>query len=127
MQANPQVALLVIDPQDSCRWIEVGGRVVEMTTDGAELHADKLARRYTDKQHFYGDIYPIARKCRETRVIVKRGPSKFLSMRFPDEQQTCGAPGIPLPARSIIRQKHQLAARSQTLSPLSTASDPPSI
>lgn len=76
MLANPKVTLLVIDPKDSSCWIEVRGRVVEMTRDGMEAHADKLTRRYTTKQHFYGDIYPVEQKEKETRVIVKIEPVK---------------------------------------------------
>ena len=77
MQANPKVAVLVIDPKDSSRWIEVRGRVVEMTRDGAESHADKLTQRYTPKKHFYGDVYPVEQKQKETRVIVKIEPIKI--------------------------------------------------
>jgi len=59
MRANPKVALLVIDPKDGSRWIEVRGRVVEIQREGAETHADKLTQHYTGKQRFYGDIYPV--------------------------------------------------------------------
>ena len=41
MQTNPKVTILVIDPQDSSRWIEVRGQVSEITQDGAEKHADR--------------------------------------------------------------------------------------
>jgi PPOX class probable F420-dependent enzyme len=37
--ANPQVSLLVIDPRDASRWIEVRGRAVELRREGAEEHA----------------------------------------------------------------------------------------
>jgi PPOX class probable F420-dependent enzyme len=78
MQANPKVALLVIDPNDSSRWIEVRGQVNKITEDGAEVHADKLTRRYCpNKKHFYGDIYPVEQKHKETRVIVKIEPLKI--------------------------------------------------
>jgi len=77
MRANPKVTLLVIDPKNSSRWIEVRGKVVEMTEVGAEAHADKLTRLYTGKQHFYGDIYPVEQKQKETRVIVKIEPVKI--------------------------------------------------
>ena len=76
MLANPKVALLVIDPKDSSRWIEVRGKVAEITREGAEAHADKLTQRYTGKQHFYGDIYPLGQRQKETRVIVKIEPAK---------------------------------------------------
>lgn len=76
MRANPKVAILVIDPKDSSRWIEVRGQVREITQECAEEHADKLTQRYTDKQHFYGDIHPVDQKQKETRVIVKIQPLK---------------------------------------------------
>jgi PPOX class probable F420-dependent enzyme len=78
MRGNPKVTLLVIDPQNSSRWIEVRGNVVEITREGAELHADTLTRRYTGMQHFYGDIYPPEQRRRETRVIVKIEPDKVV-------------------------------------------------
>jgi len=74
MCANSKVALLVIDPRDVSRWIEVRGKVVEISRDGAEAHADKLTQLYTGKQRFYGDIHPIEQKQKETRVIVKIEP-----------------------------------------------------
>lgn len=76
MQADPRIALLVIDPRDSSRWIEIRGRVVEFCPE-AEAHADKLTARYTGKAHFYGDIYPVAQKEKETRVMVKIEPLKI--------------------------------------------------
>ncbi len=76
MGANPKVAILVIDPKDSSRWIQVRGQVREMTTAGAEAHADLLTQRYTGKQHFYRDIYPPEQREKETRVIVKIQPLK---------------------------------------------------
>jgi PPOX class probable F420-dependent enzyme len=77
MLANPKVALLVIDPKNSSRWIEVRGKVVEITQEGAEAHADKLTQRYTGKQRFYGDVYPVEQRQKETRVIVKIEPIKI--------------------------------------------------
>jgi PPOX class probable F420-dependent enzyme len=77
MRTNPKVTILVIDSQDSSRWIEVRGQVQEITQDGAEEHADRLTQRYCpNKQHFYGDVYPVAQRQRETRVIVKIQPLK---------------------------------------------------
>ena len=78
MRANPKVTVLVIDPNDSSRWVEVRGQVKEIRREGAEAHADKLTQRYCqNKQHFYGDIYPVAQKEKETRVIVKIRPVKI--------------------------------------------------
>jgi PPOX class probable F420-dependent enzyme len=76
MIANPYATVLVIDPENSSRWIEVRGRVAKITEFGAEVFVDRLTQRYTGKQHFYGDIYPIDQKLKETRVIVQIDPEK---------------------------------------------------
>jgi PPOX class probable F420-dependent enzyme len=77
MQRNPKVALLIVDPKNTSRWLEVRGTVTEITSDGAEAHADRLTQRYTCKEHFYGDIYPLEQKQKETRVIVTVEPIKI--------------------------------------------------
>lgn len=78
LRANPKATILVMDPNDSSRWVEVRGQVREITAEGAEAHADKLTQRYCpNKQHFYGDIYPVEQKEKETRVIVKILPIKI--------------------------------------------------
>jgi PPOX class probable F420-dependent enzyme len=77
MQMNPKVTILVIDPNDSSRWVEVRGQVIEMTRAGADCHADKLTQRYCPgKQYFYRDIYPPEQKEKETRVIARIQPIK---------------------------------------------------
>ena len=77
MQVTPRVSVLVIDPNDSSRWVEVRGQVIEMTRDGAVAHADKLTQRYCPgKQYFYRDIYPPEQKDKETRVIARIQPLK---------------------------------------------------
>ena len=66
--ANPLVSLLVVDPDDTGRFIQVRG-TAELVTDGAVDHLDELTRRYTLKPHFYGGVYPVEQAARETRVI----------------------------------------------------------
>ena len=89
MRANRKVTLLVIDPANNSRWIEVRGKIVEITRIGAEAHADTLTQRYTGKRHFYGDIYPVEQKNKETRVIFKIEPQKIsLDAIFKDTNPT---------------------------------------
>ncbi|MBN1284818.1 MAG: PPOX class F420-dependent oxidoreductase [Anaerolineae bacterium] len=75
VQANPKVTLLVIDPHDSGRWIEIRGEA-ELTEEGALEHIDQLTRQYTGKQHYYGEIFPAEQRAKETRVICKIMPKK---------------------------------------------------
>ncbi len=78
MRANPKVAVLVVDPANASRWIQVQGCVVELVTAGAEAHADRLTRRYCPgKEHFYGDVFPAALAGKETRVIARIAPTKI--------------------------------------------------
>lgn len=76
MQANPKVNLLIIDPGDVSRWIEVRGEV-EITEEGALEHLDELTRHYTRHDHYYGDIFPVERQAQETRIICLIKPRKI--------------------------------------------------
>ena len=79
MLADPKVNVLLIDPQNGARYLEVRGEVQEITQEGAIAHADKQTLAYTNgaKQHFYGDIYPEEQQAKETRVLVKIAPEKI--------------------------------------------------
>ncbi len=84
MRANPKVNVLMIDPKNLSRFLEVRGEVVEITRQGAIDHADKQTRAYTDgaKHHFYGDIYPQEQQFVETRVVVKIRPRKVTANAY---------------------------------------------
>ncbi len=79
MQADPRVTLLVVDPANGTRFVEVRGRVIALTEENAIAHADKLTQVYSDnrQQHFYGDIYPVEQQAKETRIIAKLEPVKI--------------------------------------------------
>ncbi len=76
MQANPKVNLLIIDPGNTSRWIEVRG-VVEITEEYALEHLDELTCQYTRHEHYYGGIFPMERQAQETRIICQIRPKKI--------------------------------------------------
>jgi len=78
MRANPKVNVLLIDPQNGARFLEVRGELLEIIQEGAIPHADKQTQAYSNnaQQRFYGDIYPVEQQYKETRVIVKISPKK---------------------------------------------------
>lgn len=65
MRRDPRVALAIIDPENPYRYLEIRGRVEEITEDGADAHIDKMAKKYLG-----ADKYPY-RQQGEQRVIFK--------------------------------------------------------
>ena len=68
--ANPKVSLLIVDPDDTARFIQIRGDA-ELVFDGAIEHLDALTRAYTRHPRFYGGVYPLAQRARETRVTCR--------------------------------------------------------
>lgn len=66
MRARSQVAVVIQDRKVDNRYIQIRGRVVEITEQGALDHIDKLSMKY-DKQHWK----PVKG---QTRVIYKIQP-----------------------------------------------------
>ncbi len=50
MRARPRVTLCISDPSNPYRYLQVSGKVVEITEEGASAHIDKLAGKYTGKK-----------------------------------------------------------------------------
>ena len=46
LERDPRASVLVVDRDDGYRWVAIRG-VAELTTEGADEHIDKLARKYT--------------------------------------------------------------------------------
>ncbi|MEP7339567.1 MAG: PPOX class F420-dependent oxidoreductase [Acidobacteriota bacterium] len=74
LQADGRVSLALIDPDNPYRYLEVRGTVVERTTDGADDHINKMAKKYMGV-----DVYPF-RQPGEVRVIYKIKPEHTSSM-----------------------------------------------
>jgi PPOX class probable F420-dependent enzyme len=73
-EGNPRVALSIQDPENPYRYVQVRGRVVEVTEKGADDHIDALAKKYLGQ-----DRYP-HRRAGEVRVTVKVAPEKIQIM-----------------------------------------------
>jgi PPOX class probable F420-dependent enzyme len=77
MRLNPHVSLLVYDPKDPLRNIEIRGQVIEMTETGAIEHNDELARLYLGNPNakFFGDAVPAELQARFTPIRIKIAPT----------------------------------------------------
>lgn len=49
MRARPRVALVILDPKDPYRYMQIRGRVVEITEEGALQHINILSLKYERK------------------------------------------------------------------------------
>ena len=70
MAANPKVSLLVVDPANTGRFIQIRG-CAELVEEGAVEQLDRVTRRYTTHPCFYGHVYPVERRLLETRVVCR--------------------------------------------------------
>ena len=68
-----RVALSISDPDNPDRYLEVRGRVIERTLDGAEAHLDSLSRKYL------GTAYPY-RRAGDQAVTFCIDPEHFTFM-----------------------------------------------
>lgn len=74
MRANPHVALSILDPENAYRYLEVQGRVVDISTKDGDAVIDALAKRYLG-----ADTYPF-RQPGEVRVTYKILPTACSGM-----------------------------------------------
>ena len=74
MRRNPAVALAVMDPANPYRYLEVRGKVSEITEQGADAHIDRQAKKYLKV-----DKYPY-RSPGEVRVLFKITPERTSSV-----------------------------------------------
>jgi PPOX class probable F420-dependent enzyme len=64
MRSRPEVALVIMDPGNPYRYIQIRGKVTQITEVGARDHINYLAKKYTGD-----DIFPGPKE--DIRVIYK--------------------------------------------------------
>ncbi|HEV2108214.1 MAG TPA: TIGR03618 family F420-dependent PPOX class oxidoreductase [Thermomicrobiales bacterium] len=74
MVERPQVTVMALDPDNPFRYVEVRGRVVQITEEGADAHIDALAKQYLGV-----DRYP-NHSDQETRVTCVIAPRLISAM-----------------------------------------------
>lgn len=73
VRRDPRVSISVLDRDDPYEQLVIHGTVVEVTTDGADGHIDRLAKKYLGL-----DAYPW-RDADEQRVILRIRPDRVSS------------------------------------------------
>jgi PPOX class probable F420-dependent enzyme len=77
IRLNPKVTLLVFDPKQPMRHIEIRGTVVEMTEEGALAHLDQLTRLYMNNPdaRFFGNSVPAELQSTYRPIKIKIAPT----------------------------------------------------
>jgi PPOX class probable F420-dependent enzyme len=71
---DPRVAVAISDPSTPSRYVQVRGRVLAVTTEGAVDHIEMLAQKYL------GTAYPWYGGRDQVRVIIVIEPERISSM-----------------------------------------------
>jgi len=74
MKEGSKVALAIMDPENPYRYIQIRGRVVRETEQGADPHIDSVAKKYMGL-----DKYPF-RTPNDVRVIYEIEPQSVSTM-----------------------------------------------
>ena len=72
---DPHVAISIVDQNNPYNMLTIRGKMIEQTSNGADDHIDKLAKRYLGV-----DKYPF-RSPNEKRVILKVKPENVFYMK----------------------------------------------
>jgi PPOX class probable F420-dependent enzyme len=76
LRSNPRLSLLVVDPEDTSRYIEIRGQA-EILFEGALECLDELTRQYTPYPQYYGYVFPEEKQAQETRLVCRIHASKI--------------------------------------------------
>jgi PPOX class probable F420-dependent enzyme len=74
IRRDPRVSISLQDPANPYRYLEIRGKVIEITEKGADDHINKLSQKYLGNP-----VYPY-RKPGEVRVTYKIAAEKVSSM-----------------------------------------------
>jgi len=73
VERDPRVSVEVVEQENPYSMLSVQGKVVGMTTEGADAHIDAMAKKYLGQ-----DSYPF-RQPGEERLILKIQPDKVIA------------------------------------------------
>ena len=73
VEGQPAVAMSIVDPEDPYHVVVFTGTVTEISTDGADEHIDRMAKKYLGT-----DSYPF-RRPDEVRIKLRIRPERILN------------------------------------------------
>ena len=73
VKRDPRVAISIIDEKNPYNMLAIRGKVVSITTEGADAHIDKLSMKYLGKKYPWGSPD-------QKRTILKIKPEKIFML-----------------------------------------------
>ncbi|HYM85052.1 MAG TPA: PPOX class F420-dependent oxidoreductase [Candidatus Dormibacteraeota bacterium] len=82
MRRDPRVTLICYDPRDDLRFLEIRGRVVEMTAGETALrHLDELTSKYAGRpMAYFGGAVPAELALTEEPVLCRIRPTRVVAL-----------------------------------------------
>ncbi|KAA0256978.1 MAG: PPOX class F420-dependent oxidoreductase, partial [Chloroflexi bacterium] len=80
MLKRPAATILLTDADDPFRYLEVRGKVEEMTEQGAEELADRLTQKYLNAPHYFGHVAPAEQKGAIVLIACKIKPTRVVTV-----------------------------------------------
>ncbi len=77
MRARPVVSLLIIDPDNPYRYLEIRGVVQEINEEQGLNHINELSTHYRNQPDYYANNE--ARRGKEQRVVYKISPTHIVT------------------------------------------------
>jgi len=72
-----RATILKVDPEDEDNYVSIRCTLIEIVSDGAIEHIDKLTLRHYGKARWYGDVVSESDKNKDLEVVVYLKPEKL--------------------------------------------------
>ncbi|MCA0458372.1 MAG: pyridoxamine 5'-phosphate oxidase family protein [Chloroflexi bacterium] len=76
--ANPHVSVMAIDPQNPYRYLEIGGVVESIVTEGALEELNRHTQNYMGKPKYYGAVEPAERESSYNGILFMIKPERVV-------------------------------------------------
>ncbi len=77
---DPRVSLLVRDPENPYRYLEIRGTVASMNEAGALDQLNRLAQRYTGHPTYYGHVVPAEDEGKTVHLLCQVKPTRVVAV-----------------------------------------------
>ena len=72
-----RATILKVDPEDEDNYVSIRCTLIEIVSDGAIEHIDKLTLRHYGKARWYGDVVSESDKNKDLEVVIYLKPEKL--------------------------------------------------